>query len=92
MSRVLMSDSAALFQLLEPSFLKRGGWAITRATKGHDLIEAARNNPPDLILIESECLGEDPSPCLGILKSDPALRSIPVWGSASPRSTPRAVS
>ena len=68
MSRVLMSDSAALFQLLEPSFLKRGGWAIARATKGHDLIEAARKNPPDLILIDSECLGEDPSACLGILK------------------------
>ncbi len=78
MSRVLMSDSAALFQLLEPSFIKRGGWTIARATKGHDLIEAARNNPPDLILIEPECLGEDPSPCLGMLKSDPALRSIPV--------------
>jgi len=78
MSRVLMSDSAALFQMLEPSFLKRGGWAIARAEKGHDLLEAARDTPPDLILIDSECLGEDPAPCLGMLKSDPELRSIPV--------------
>lgn len=78
MSRVLMSDSAALFQMLEPSFLKRGGWAIARAASGHDLIEAARATPPNLILIDSECLGEDPSSCLGMLKSDPALRAIPV--------------
>lgn len=78
MSRVLMSDNAALFQMLEPSFLKRGGWAIARAAKGPDLIDAARRTPPDLILIEAECLGEDPSSCLGILKADPELRSIPV--------------
>jgi len=78
MSRVLMSDSAALFQMLEPSFLKRGGWAIARAAKGPDLLEAARHTPPDLILIDSECLGEEPSSFLGALKADPALRAIPV--------------
>jgi len=78
MSRVLMSDSAALFQMLEPSFLKRGGWAIARAERGDDLLEAARNTPPNLIVIDSECLGGDPSSCLGMLKSDPSLCSIPV--------------
>jgi CheY-like chemotaxis protein len=78
MSRVLMSDSAALFRLLEPSFLKRGGWAIGRAAGGRHLVEAARSDPPDLILIDSECLGDEPSSCLGLLKSDPALQSVPV--------------
>lgn len=78
MSRVLMSDSAALFQMLEPSFLKRGGWAIARAANGPDLLEAARHTPPDLIVIDSDCLAEHPSSCLETLKSDAALRSVPV--------------
>jgi len=78
MSRVLMSDSAALFQMLEPSFLKRGGWAIARAERGNDLLESARHAPPNLIVIDSDCMEGDPSSCLGTLKADPSLCTIPV--------------
>ena len=49
MSRVLMVDNAALFQMLEPSFLRRGAWDIERAGHGVDLVEKARRNPPDLV-------------------------------------------
>ena len=89
MSRVLMSDSAALFQMLEPSFLKRGGWAIARAARLDDLLETARRSPPDLILIDAEALHGDSSSCLSALKADPALRSIPLVTIGEPATAAR---
>ena len=89
MSRVLMSDSAALFQMLEPSFLKRGGWAIARAAKLGHLLESARRSLPDLILIDAGSLHEDSSSCLSTLKADPALRSIPVVTIGEPEAAAR---
>ncbi len=78
MSRVLISDNAALFQMLEPSFVRRGGWSIERASRASDVFAAARRHPPDVILIATDRDDPDGPRCLDALKSDPRLRPIPV--------------
>ncbi|MBI1951707.1 MAG: PilZ domain-containing protein [Acidobacteria bacterium] len=78
LSRVLVVDDADLFRLLETSFLKRLGCEIVRATDGADVIRKAAAHGPDLILLDADTPGLDGEACVRNLKSDPALRSIPV--------------
>ena len=78
MSRVLISDKAALFQMLEPSFLRRAAWKIDRASEPREVLETAHRQPPDLIVIQMESPDEETPGCLGALKADPRLRPIPV--------------
>lgn len=78
LSRVLVVDDAGLFRLLEMSFLKRLGCEIVRANDGADVIAKAAARGPDLILLDAQKPGLDGEACVRSLKSDPALRSIPV--------------
>ena len=78
MSQVLMFDNAALFRMLEGSFLRRGGWGIVRARNTGEVISMARQRHPDLILLDADRTDVDGSACLGALKADPLLSSIPV--------------
>ena len=77
-SRVLMVDDAGLFRMLETSFLRRLGCEIVRAHDGPDLISKATDSAPSLILLDTQRPGFDAPGCVRALKSDPALRSIPV--------------
>jgi CheY-like chemotaxis protein len=79
LSRVLVVDDAGLFRLLESSFLKRLGCEIVRAHDGPDVIRKAASCGPDLILLDAQKPGLDGEACVRSLKSDPALRSIPVF-------------
>jgi len=78
LSRVLVVDDAGLFRMLEASFLKRLGCEIVRAQDGPDVIRKASARAPDLILLDAQKLEFDGRECVRTLKSDPALRSIPV--------------
>ena len=78
MSRVLMIDNASLFQVLEKSFLRRGGCDIVRAGDGREVVALARAHVPDLILLETDRCGADGPRCIEALKADPALAGIPV--------------
>jgi CheY-like chemotaxis protein len=78
LSRVLVVDDAGLFRMLETSFLKRLGCEIVRAHDGPDVIRKAIARGPDLILLDAQKPGLDGEQCVRALKSDPALRSIPV--------------
>ncbi len=84
MSRVLMVDDAALFQMLETSFLRRWGWEIVRARRADELLEKARALPPDLILLEGGCPELDAPECVAALKSDPQLQAVPILVLAAP--------
>lgn len=77
MSRVLMVDNAALFRLLEGSFLRRSGWDLVAVRDADALIDRARALVPDLILIDAVA-GLDAPAAVGRLKSDPKARRIPV--------------
>ena len=90
MSRVLMLDDAGLFQLLETSFLRRLGCEIVRVSDGPQMLERARATTPDLILLDAQRPEIDGPGCLRALKSDPALRSIPVLVVTTQDGVPRA--
>jgi len=77
MSRVLMVDNAALFRMLDASFLRRAGWDITAARTPAELADRARRAPPDLVLLDSRD-GFDAAGCVRLLKRDPGLRALPV--------------
>jgi len=84
MSRVLMIDDARLFQMLEWSLLRRAGCDIVRVGSGGEMIERARQDAPDLIVLDAERPAADGTDCLRSLKSDPALHAIPVLVVTSP--------
>lgn len=77
MSRVLMVDNAALFRLLEGSFLRRSGWDLVAVRDADALVDRARALAPDLILIDAVA-GLDAPAAVRRLKSDPKARGIPV--------------
>lgn len=89
MSRVLMVDDAALFQDLEASFLRRLGCAIVRVANLHQVVERARAEAPDLILLAVEHPGIDGPECVRVLKSDALLKTVPILVVTSPEGLPR---
>jgi len=78
MSRVLMTDDAGLFQMLEGSFLRRLGCEIIRVSEGRDVAVRARLSSPDLILLDADHPRIDGPSCVREIKSDPLLRDTPV--------------
>lgn len=77
MSRVLMVDNAALFRLLEGSFLRRSGWDLVAVRDADALIDRARSLAPDLILIDVVA-GLDGPAAVRRLKADSKARGIPI--------------
>lgn len=78
MPRVLMVDDAGLFRLLEASFLRRLGCDIVPVAGWPDLLDKARRDRPDLIVIDADSPGIDAPACLRTLKGDPFLRGTRV--------------
>lgn len=89
MSRVLMVDDAGLFRLLEASFLRRLGCEIVRVDETPELLERARHDPPDLILLDADHPKLDGPECVRALKADPGLRPTPVLVVSSPEGVAR---
>jgi CheY-like chemotaxis protein len=83
MSRVLMVDNAALFRMLDGSFLRRAGWDISAAHTADDLLARARRQPPDLVLLDSRG-GFDAPGCVRLLKRESGLATVPVLVLAEP--------
>ncbi|HKQ97427.1 MAG TPA: hypothetical protein VJV75_06100, partial [Candidatus Polarisedimenticolia bacterium] len=84
MSRVLMVDNAALFRLLEGSFLRRSGWDLAAAPDAEVLVERARALVPDVILIDA-VPGLDAPATVQRLKTDGRVRAVPVLALADAR-------
>ena len=79
-----MVEDTGLFQLLEASFLRRTGCEIVRAGNRRQMIERARHDRPDLILVDPAKLGEGGVDCIRELKEDSALRKIPLLAVTEP--------
>src|SRR5262245_3002949 len=77
MSRVLMVDNAALFRMLDASFLRRAGWDIAAARTPDDLVARARDWRADLVLLDTGA-GFDAVSCVRRLKAESDLRAIPI--------------
>jgi CheY-like chemotaxis protein len=78
MPRILMIDNAELFRALEASFVRRAGWDIVRARDGKEILERARQRPPDIVLLDTSGQPGDAPACVAALKGDAALRSATV--------------
>lgn len=71
-------DDADLRMILEVALGTLGGWEVTLAADGEEALGAARDRRPDLILLDASMAGIDGPGALALLRSDPALSSIPV--------------
>lgn len=75
---VLLVDDVKLLLELEKNFLKHSAVRILTASNGEEALQIAREERPDLIYMDLNMPVMDGKSCCATIKSDPALRSIPV--------------
>lgn len=71
-------DDADLRMILEVALGTLGGWRVTLAADGEEALGAAREQRPDLVLLDASMAGIDGPAALALLRADPALSAIPV--------------
>jgi signal transduction histidine kinase/DNA-binding response OmpR family regulator len=77
-ARVLVVDDDAAARDLLQRFLVREGYAVMTAEGGEEALRLARKQPPDIITLDVLMPHMDGWAVLSELKTDPALREIPV--------------
>lgn len=70
-------------QYLESLLLKQSGFSVITARDGREGIERARQELPDIIILDIQMPVMDGYETVICLKSDPELRAIPVIGVSS---------
>ena len=75
---VLLVEDVADTREMYAEYLRHCGFSVTIATNGGEALEAARANPPDLILMDAAMPGLDGWAATRLLKNDPATRDVPV--------------
>jgi signal transduction histidine kinase len=76
--KILIVDDTPGNLLLLVKMLTARGYQTRSATRGKLALEAARTEPPDLILLDITMPGMDGYEVCAALKADPALKDIPV--------------
>ncbi len=76
---VLVTDDDEDLRLLCQMYLEMEGFRVSFAANGLEALEVARNDRPDLILLDLMMPVKDGWLCLSELKRDPLLRDIPVF-------------
>jgi CheY-like chemotaxis protein len=79
MAKVLVVDDEPLLRTMLADGLEEAGHAVVTADSGAAAIEAARQEPPDCILLDIIMPGLDGFQTCDALKTDPALAHIPVF-------------
>lgn len=78
MTKILLVDDSKFLRLATERALARAGYNVTSATDGEQAVELAREDHPDLILLDM-LLPKVPGPeVLKRLKKDPSTADIPV--------------
>lgn len=78
MHKVLLVDDTRHFLELETTFLQRAECRVLTAGTGLEALRVAKNELPDLILLDIEMPEMNGLQACRILKSDPATKAIPV--------------
>ncbi len=78
MIKIMLVDDMRNFLDLEVSFLRRAESKIIMAKDGAEALKLAKIERPDIILLDLEMPKMSGIECCRILKSDPALKKIPV--------------
>ncbi len=92
--RILVVDDVKLFRDLVQVVLGGSGYEIVTAGSGAEAIEAARREPPDLVLLDLYMPGMDGDATCRAIREDPQLADIPVimvTSGGQPREVARCV-
>lgn len=76
--RILLADDVHLFLEMEKSFFNRNIFDIKVAHSGKEVLVAVVQEPPDLIFMDLFMPEMNGDECCRVIKSDPALRQIPI--------------
>ncbi len=76
--KILIADDSQAFRDLEGSYLQRQGFELIYAENGAKAIRLARQEQPDLILLDIQMPLMDGVQALAILKGDDATKDIPI--------------
>jgi CheY-like chemotaxis protein len=76
---VLVTDDDEDLRLLCQMYLEMDGFRVSQAANGLEALAVARDDPPDLILLDLMMPVKDGWECLSELKADAKLRDIPVF-------------
>lgn len=74
---LVVDDEEDMLDLLELR-LAANGYSVVTANNGKDAIRLAKEEHPDLILLDIMMPGMDGSEVAGILRNDPETKNIPV--------------
>lgn len=75
---VLVVDDEMAMRIFIATLLETSGYRPLLCKNGHDGIRQARQTPPDLIILDVMMPGEGGAQMYRELKSDAALRNVPV--------------
>jgi two-component system cell cycle response regulator DivK len=78
MLRVLIVEDNAINMSLSTFLVKSAGYAVIAASDAEAGIKMAREEVPDLILMDIQLPGMDGIEAIGVLKDDPSTRGIPI--------------
>ncbi len=76
--KILLVEDSKFLRLATERALARAGYAVSTAVDGEEAVEAARQNLPDLILLDMLLPKMSGPDVLKALKKDPATTAIPV--------------
>ena len=77
MASLLMVDHAPLFRLLESTCARRSGWSLRSAPTADDLVEKARQQRPDVIVL-SGVPACDAAAAASRLRAEASLAAVPI--------------
>jgi two-component system, cell cycle response regulator DivK len=78
MSRVLIVEDNAINMSLSTFLVESAGYAVIGAADAETGIKMAREQLPDLILMDIQLPGMDGLEAIALLKNDPCTRGIPI--------------
>jgi two-component system cell cycle response regulator DivK len=78
MSRVLIVEDNDINMSLSTFLVESAGYAVIGAADAEAGIRMAREQLPDLILMDIQLPGMDGLEAIGVLKKDPSTRAIPI--------------
>ena len=78
MPRVLIVEDNAINMSLSTFLVESAGYVVIPAADAETGIKIAREQVPDLILMDIQLPGMDGLEAIGLLKKDPCTRAIPI--------------
>lgn len=74
----MVDDDDSIREVAEVALGLVGGWDVTTASSGADGVERAREEMPDVVLLDVMMPGMDGPTTLSHLRADPLTKAVPV--------------